>query len=85
MPQKEVHLVLYTAVVIIMVMGISFLPYKTLFQAVSSKELRYLEVHNASEGFFAVQDQVDAEDMLLLLDHGVFYEFIPLDEVSTKI
>ena len=64
--------------------GISFGPYKSLFQAITSKELRYLEVYNASEGFFAVQDQVDAEDMLLLLDHGIFYEFMPLDELGKE-
>ena len=64
--------------------GIAFAPYKALFQSISSKELRYLEVYNASEGFFAVQDQVDAADMLLLLDHGVFYEFIPLDEIEQE-
>ena len=64
--------------------GISFGPYKPLFQAITSKELRYLEVYNASEGFFAVQDRVDAEDMLLLLDHGIFYEFMPLDELGKE-
>ncbi len=64
--------------------GISFSPYKALFQSISSKELHYLEVYNASEGFFAVQDQVDAKDMLLLLDHGIFYEFIPLDEIEQE-
>jgi hypothetical protein len=60
--------------------GISFEPYKALFRTITSKELHYLEVYNASEGFFAVQDQTDAKDMLLLLDHGIFYEFMPLDE-----
>ena len=64
--------------------GISFEPYKALFQGLTSKELRYLEVYNASEGFFAVQDQVDSNDMLLLLDHGIFYEFIPLDEIKKE-
>jgi len=64
--------------------GISFAPYKTLFQAITSKTLRYLEVYNASEGFFAVQDQANAADMLLLLDHGIFYEFIPLDEIDKE-
>ena len=64
--------------------GISFEPYKGLFQGITSKELRYVEVYSASEGFFAVQDQVDSNDMLLLLDHGVFYEFIPLDEIKKE-
>jgi len=64
--------------------GIAFAPYKPLFQAITSKELRYLEVYNASEGFFAVQDQVSSEDMLLLLDHGIFYEFMSLDEIKKE-
>lgn len=64
--------------------GMAFEPYKALFQAMSSKDLHYLSVYNASEGFFAVQDQVDAKDMLLLLDHGVFYEFVSLDEVEKE-
>ena len=64
--------------------GIAFGPYKPLFQAITSKDLHYLEVYNASEGFFAVQDQVDAEDMLLLLDHGIFYEFLPLEEIGKE-
>ena len=64
--------------------GIAFEPYKALFQAITSKELHYLEVYNASEGFFAVQDQVDPQGMLLLLDHGIFYEFMPLDEIKKE-
>ena len=64
--------------------GISFEPYKGLFQAITSKDLHYLEVYNASEGFFAVQDQVDTNDMLLLLDHGIFYEFMPLEEMGQE-
>lgn len=64
--------------------GIAFEPYKANFQAISSKKLRYLEVYNASEGFFAVQDQKDAKDMLLLLDHGIFYEFVPISEVGKE-
>jgi hypothetical protein len=64
--------------------GIAFEPYKALFQAITSKELHYVEVYNASEGFFAVQDQVDPQGMLLLLDHGIFYEFMPLDEIKKE-
>lgn len=61
--------------------GISFEPYRALFEDISDKTIRSIEVYNASEGFFAVQDRVDQQDMLLLLDHGVFYEFIPMDLV----
>lgn len=64
--------------------GISFKPYKCLFQAITSKDLHYLEVYNASEGFFALQDQIDSDDMLLLLDHGIFYEFLPIEQLTQK-
>ena len=65
--------------------AVSFKPYESLFQTIiSSGNINYLEVYNASEGFFAVQDQVHQKDMLLLLDHGVFYEFIPLDEIGKE-
>jgi hypothetical protein len=42
--------------------------------------MQYRETYNASEGFFAFQDQKDSEDLLLLLDHGIYYEFIPMDQ-----
>lgn len=64
--------------------GISFAPYKALFQGITSQDLHYLEVYNASEGFFAIQDQVDSQDLLLLLNHGIFYEFIPLEELGKE-
>src|SRR3569623_154747 len=64
--------------------GISFVPYKRLFQDLTSKDLHYLEVYNDSEGFLAVQDLIDTDDMLLLLDHGIFYELIPLDEIKKE-
>ena len=62
--------------------GIALGPYKPLLQAITSNDLHYLEVYNASEGFFALQDQVDAKDMLL--DHGIFYEFLPLEEIGKE-
>jgi hypothetical protein len=46
--------------------------------------MRYFQTYNASEGYFAIQDQPDAKDMLLLLDHGVFYEFMPITEVGKE-
>lgn len=64
--------------------GISFKPYQAAFQAISAKKLRYVEVYNASEGFFAVQDCVDRKDLLLLLNHGIFYEFIPLNNAHEE-
>lgn len=64
--------------------AVSFSPYRQLFnQLVPSSRMQYLEVYNASEGYFAVQDDMSlAEQMLLLADNGVFYEFIPLEEIN---
>lgn len=60
--------------------GISFEPYREQYRAITDpQKMRYLENYNASEGFFAVQDTLDHRSMLLLLDAGVFYEFVPLD------
>lgn len=61
--------------------GISFEPYRKRYEAITNAgKMHFLENYNASEGFFASQDQEDAElGMLLLLKHGVFYEFAPLD------
>ena len=58
--------------------GINFEPYRATYAELFPHPLRYVEVYNASEGFFAFQDQRDSRDLLLLLDHGVFYEFIPM-------
>ena len=63
--------------------GISFKPYREQYNAITdSSKMRYLETYNASEGFFAVQNAIDDPAMLLLLDVGVFYEFIPIDEID---
>ena len=64
--------------------GISFGPYKALFQHISASSMHYLEVYNASEGFFAIQDQPNATDLLLLVDHGIFYEFMPIEELGKE-
>ena len=61
--------------------GISFEPYSTLFNQFIPKEgMNYLEIYNASEGFFAIQDNPNSDGLLLMLDYGIFYEFIPLDD-----
>jgi len=61
--------------------GISFSPYREQFKKlIPSDKMKYLEVYNASEGFFAHSEKPGDEDMLLMLDCGVFYEFIPMDE-----
>ncbi|HOI87111.1 MAG TPA: GH3 auxin-responsive promoter family protein [Lentimicrobium sp.] len=60
--------------------GVSFVPYRPQFRKLISGEVNYYETYNASEGFFGIQDRSGAEDMLLMLDYGIFYEFIPVTE-----
>src|SRR5690606_5166473 len=61
--------------------GVSFEPYRALFQElIPSPKMNYVETYNASEGFFAIQDNQDSSDLLLMLDYGIFYEFIPMDK-----
>lgn len=65
--------------------GVSFAPYRSQFaKIIPSKQMKYLETYNASEGFFALNDDLSRDDMLLVLDSGVFYEFIPLDELEKE-
>lgn len=65
--------------------GISFEPYKEQYKKMFAKDnFRYYENYNASEGFFAIQDRNNADDMLLMLDYGIFYEFIPMDTFGTS-
>jgi hypothetical protein len=64
--------------------GVSFTPYKEQFQKIIGKEINYLEMYNASEGFFAAQEFPGAEGMLLFTDHGIFYEFMPVHEYGKK-
>ncbi|WP_086475453.1 MULTISPECIES: GH3 auxin-responsive promoter family protein [Arenibacter] len=60
--------------------GVSFNPYKDQYQAMlPRKSFNYYEIYNASEGFFAIQDRNNSDDLLLMLDYGIFYEFIPMD------
>ena len=57
--------------------SVSFEPYKSLFQELDlNKKLRYLEIFNATEGFFALQDQKQDNSLLLMVNYGIFYEFI---------
>lgn len=64
--------------------GVSFTPYKQQFEEVIGKPIHYIEIYNASEGFFAAQDKVDEEGMLLFLQHGIFYEFMPIEEYGKE-
>ena len=60
--------------------GVSFTPYREQFNQLIGKNIQYLELYNASEGFFAAQDIPSGEGMLLFTDHGIFMEFMPLEE-----
>jgi len=60
--------------------GVSFVPYRQQFSGlIPSSTMRYMETYNASEGFFALQDAENADDMLLLVDNGVYYELLDLE------
>jgi hypothetical protein len=64
--------------------GVSFEPYKEQYKKLFPKDsFKYYEIYNASEGFFAIQDQNDSDELLLMLDYGIFYEFIPMDTFGT--
>ena len=60
--------------------GVNFDPYIEQYNTLLPKEnFRYYEIYNASEGFFAIQDRNANKELLLMLDYGIFYEFIPMD------
>lgn len=64
--------------------GVSFVPYREQYkQLIPKDDFRYYEIYNASEGFFAIQDRNNSDEMLLMLDYGIFYEFIPMDTFGT--
>jgi hypothetical protein len=78
--------------------GVSFEPYRAQFRAIMPPDINYIETYNASEGFFGIQDRPGHNDMLLMLDYGIYYEFevlsghspgsgkvIPLSEVETGV
>ena len=67
--------------------GVGFAPYRDTFDALipnveGCPGMHYLETYNASEGFFSYQDDLTREDMALLMDHGIYYEFIPMEELG---
>lgn len=65
--------------------GVSFKPYRRQFEEyIPSEQMHYIETYNASEGFFAAQDDIDRDDMLLFLNHGIYYEFMPLEEYGKE-
>lgn len=61
--------------------GVSFSPYREEFnKLIPSDQMHYFETYNASEGFFGIQDQKNSEDLLLMLDYGIYYEFVPMSD-----
>lgn len=65
--------------------GVSFKPYREQFKKIiPSSTMNYVETYNASEGFFGIQDRMGADDMLLMLDYGIYYEFMPMSEYGGK-
>ncbi len=64
--------------------GVSFDPYRDQYlKMLPKQDFKYYEIYNASEGFFAIQDLNNSSDLLLMLDYGIFYEFIPMDTFGT--
>lgn len=65
--------------------GVSFAPYKEQFKTIFNKpDLNYLELYNASEGFFGIQDQRNSDELLLMLDYGIYYEFMPMENLDQE-
>lgn len=64
--------------------GVSFEPYRAHYESlIPSKDFLYHNIYNASEGYFAVQDQLDKDDLILILNNGIYYEFIPFEQFRT--
>ena len=64
--------------------GVSFVPYREQFRKLMGSDIHYLEMYNASEGFFAAQDDPTEDGLLLFTSHGIFYEFMPVEEYGKK-
>ena len=65
--------------------GVSFKPYRSQFNdLIKPGNMHYVETYNASEGFFAFQDRLGSDEMLLMPDYGLFYEFIPMEEFDSE-
>ncbi len=65
--------------------GVNFEPYRKQYEKlIPSAQMKYMEAYNASEGFFGIQDNPHRDDMLLMLDYGIYYEFIPMEEVGKE-
>lgn len=65
--------------------GVNFAPYREQYKKIlPGDKMKYMETYNASEGFFGIQDDPSAQDMLLILDSGIFYEFIPVQDIENE-
>lgn len=65
--------------------GVSFTPYKELFERlINNDKIAYMQLYSASEGFFGIQDERVSNEMLLMLDYGIYYEFIPVNELGKE-
>lgn len=65
--------------------AVAFGPYKDIFRKlIPADKMRYMETYNASEGFFGIQYEPGCDDMLLMLDYGIYYEFIPFAEIHKE-
>ena len=63
--------------------GVAFTPYREQYkQVINSPKMHYMETYNASEGYFGTQNDLLDPAMLLMIDYGIFYEFIPMEEVG---
>ncbi|MDR1726181.1 MAG: GH3 auxin-responsive promoter family protein [Bacteroidales bacterium] len=65
--------------------GVSFEPYKTQYDYIVGKQINYMETYNASEGFFGLQNSKNDNSLLLLLDYGIYYEFIAIDDPTETV
>ena len=64
--------------------AVNFQPYQFQYKEIMGADINYMDLYNASEGFFGIQDQLDSTDLLLMLDYGIYYEFLPLDQQDEK-
>ncbi|MEO1050225.1 MAG: GH3 auxin-responsive promoter family protein [Bacteroidota bacterium] len=65
--------------------AVAFDPYREIFKTlIPCDTMNYVETYNASEGFFGIQDQKKSSEFLLMLDYGIFYEFIPFEEINNE-
>jgi len=65
--------------------AVNFNPYREQFKKlIPSDNMYYLETYNASEGFFGIQDQPNSEELLLMLDYGIYYEFLPMEDLHAE-